>query len=79
MAYVFTSTRPSCDFFDGVIVLSQQPCIEIAQISHGALAASIRRPCRDRTCLCDPCVFFGNSCTKRVQLLIFNLDGTSNV
>ena len=32
-----------------VIVLSQQPCIEIALLSHGALAASVRKPCRDRT------------------------------
>ena len=22
--------------------------------------------------LCDPCVFFGNACTKSVKLLIFN-------
>ena len=32
-----------------VIVLFPQPCIEIARIKHGALAASIRRPCGDRT------------------------------
>ena len=32
-----------------VIVLSPQPCIEIARISHGARAASVRRPCGDRT------------------------------
>ena len=41
-----------------VIVLSPQLCIEIAWISHGALAASVRRPCRDRTvAICDPRIF----------------------
>ena len=32
-----------------VIVLSPQSCIEIARISHGIRAASVRRPCGDRT------------------------------
>ena len=30
-------------------VLSPQPCKEVAGISHGALADSVRRPCEDRT------------------------------
>ena len=28
---------------------SLRPCIEIARISHGALMASVRRPCGDHT------------------------------
>ena len=31
------------------IMLSMQPCIEIARISHGALAVSEWRPCGDRS------------------------------
>ena len=39
-----------------IIMLSPQPCIEIAQISHGTLAASVRRPYGYRT-VTDPPVF----------------------
>ena len=36
---------------------SRQPYIEITQISHGAHAASVWRPCRDLRLLCDSRVF----------------------
>ena len=51
-------------------MLSLQPYIEIAPMSHCTLAASVRRQCGDRTMAVSTLCTFRNSCNKGVQLII---------